>query len=251
MNSLKFFQPDYEKYGRAIQEDILCVDPAGHTGIIEGSLANDFRSLMLFRKDRKAFEKLTQIAHPLKPREYSKTGVFGISKDGVFYMGNLSGSSLTVVSGLLDILTLYHDEPIIIAERPHPNNTLVNQFLGLFIGAVWGAFGRQVTLAPPRSWGKNDVAKAQRFLKKWGIKAPLSLHEADAVMMYAHIIYGWKLDGELPEETQTETDAQQWETVVDAIRFQSIVEAEEYEWLYQGLLFGKSAEQIAKLKPKG
>lgn len=183
---------------------VIAIDPAAHGGLSAYTLANDYRilqGLSAHRDLNQLYEQLSLYEHPIqrvKGDEKSGTGVFLITRNGNFIFATLRGNTHTVLHQLYQLISVNTDIPIIMIERPHPNNVALNQTAGIFAGLAF-CFNTFPVVLPPRDWGHNAKRLFNIYLRRFGVRYDNpSPHEIDAFLHFYSVFY--------PERTRIEND---------------------------------------------
>lgn len=201
MMEYKLFKPTVKPkiYG------VISIDPAGHTGILGGTLANDFRlvrGLTAHRAFINLHHELSFYYHPsvkVKGDQRSGTGVFMVTKDGDLLFATIRGTTRELLHGVLALVDRYSEYDVLpIIERPHPNNVSTNQTASYLAGVFAAGFQTETIIVSPHrcAYPKREF---HRYLSRFGVvyHNPTE-HEVDAFLNFYTTIYydevGVKMD---------------------------------------------------------
>ncbi|MEM4168095.1 MAG: hypothetical protein QXW98_06600 [Candidatus Caldarchaeum sp.] len=175
---------------------VISIDPAGHTGILGGTLANDFRvmrSLTAHRSYINLHRELSNYYHPAtkaKGNNRSGTGVFMVTKDGHLLFATIRGTTKEMIQGVLTLVDRYGEYDVLpIIERPHPDNVSTNQTASYLAGAFAAGFQTEAIIVSPHRY-TYPKREFHRYLRRFGVvyHEPTE-HEVDAFLNFYSVIY--------------------------------------------------------------
>jgi hypothetical protein len=174
---------------------VVCIDPAGHSGLFTGSLNNDPRWLQALSEHsdlKKLLLESRWFRHPKnkeKGNKHSGTGVFMVTNNGGFLWATLKGATTEVVYSLFQLAEEWVDDfPLFLIERPHPDNYSTLFTCAYIAGALCFAYETEPVFLPPRSF-PNGTNTFNAFLRSFGVKYNPTPHELDATLHFIQTFY--------------------------------------------------------------
>lgn len=174
---------------------VVVVDPASHSGLSTGSLSNDYRFLQCFADHSNLnvlFNDAKNYRHPnirLRGDANSGSGVFVVTKEGNLLWCTLTGTTSEVTAELFWVVEQYAPfKPIIMIERPLPQNAATLFSCAYMAGALALSFDTEPVLLPPKKFNQPHH-RFKLFLNQFGVEYTPTPHELDATLHYIETFY--------------------------------------------------------------